>query len=45
MKFGLMTRIGPLQRKGRYNFECLKIQDGGSRLVENHKNRNVSATV
>jgi len=45
MKFGTMTRIGPLQWKGRENLEFLKIQDGGSRHVENHKNRNISATV
>jgi len=25
--------------------EFLKIQDGGSRHVENHKNRDISATV
>jgi len=45
MKFGMMTRIGPLQRKGRQNFEFFKIQDGGSRHLENHKNRDISATV
>ena len=45
MKFGIMTHIGPLQRKGRQNFEFLKIQDGGSRHLENHKNRDISATV
>jgi len=45
MKFGKMTLIGPLQGKGRQNFDFLKIQDGGSRHVENHKNRDVSATV
>jgi len=45
MKFGTMTHIGPLQRKGRQNFEFLKIQDGGSRHAENHKNRDISATV
>ena len=29
----------------RLNFEFLKIQDGGSRHLENHKNRDISATV
>jgi len=45
MKFDVMTHIGPLQRIGRQNFEFLKIQDGGSRHLENHKNRDISATV
>jgi len=45
MKFGTMTHIGSLQRKSRKNFEFLKIQDGGSRHVENHKNRDISVTV
>jgi len=45
MKFGTMTHIGPLQRIDRENFEFLKIQDGGSRHFENHKNSNVSVTV
>jgi len=45
MKIDTMTHIAPLQRKGRKNFEFLKIQEGGSRLVENHKNRDISATV
>jgi len=27
------------------NFEFLKIQDGGSRHLENHKNRDISTTV
>jgi len=27
------------------NFEFLKIQDGGTRHQENHKNRDISATV
>ena len=45
MKFGMMTHIGPLQRKDHENFEFLKIQDGGSRHLENHKNRDISATV
>ena len=47
MKFGigLMTPIGPLQRKDHYNFEFLKIQDGGSRHLENHKNRDICTTV
>jgi len=35
----------PLQRIGRKNFEFLKIQDGGCRNLENHKNRNISTTV
>ena len=33
----MMTHIGHLQRNGRYNFEFLKIQDGGRRHVEHHK--------
>jgi len=37
MKFGTMTHIGPLQRIDRQNFEFLKIQDGGSRHLENYK--------
>ena len=40
MKFGVLTHIGPLHRIDRYNFEFLKIQDGGSLHLENHKNRN-----
>jgi len=44
MKFDTMTHIGPLQHTYRY-FEFLKIQDGGSRHLENHKNRDISATV
>ena len=34
MKFGTMTHIGPLQRIDRYNFEFLKIQNGGGRHLE-----------
>jgi len=45
MKFGMMTHIGPLQSKDHENFEFLKIQDGGSHHLENHKNRDISATV
>jgi len=45
VKFGTMTHIGPVQWKGRLNFEFLKIQDGGIRHDENHKNRDISATV
>jgi len=45
MKFGMMTHISPIQRKGRLNFEFLKIQEGGSRHLENHKNRDISAPV
>jgi len=45
MKFSIVTLIGPLQRKSRQNFEFLKIQDGGSRHLENHKNRDISAAV
>jgi len=40
-----MTHIGPLQRINRENFEILKMKDGGSRNLENHKNRDISATV
>jgi len=43
MKFGMNTHIGPLQRK--FEFRIFEIQDGGSRHVENHKNRDISATV
>jgi len=45
MKFGIMTHIGPLQRIDCKNLEFLKIQDGGSRHFENHKNRGISAAV
>jgi len=45
MKFGMMTHIGTLQRKDHENFEFLKIQDGGSRHLENHKKSDISATV
>jgi len=45
MKFGTVTHIGPLQGIVRKNFEFLKIQDGGSRHLENHKNRDISAAV
>jgi len=45
MKFGTMTHIGPLQRIDRKNFEFLKIQDNGSRHLENHKNCDISAAV
>jgi len=45
MKFVKMTRIVPLTAKVPLKFRILKIQDGGSRYVENHKNRNISATV
>ena len=34
-----------LQRIDRKNFEFLKIQDGGSRHLENHKNRDISVAV
>ena len=34
MKFGKMTRIGPLQREGRKNFEFLKIQDGAAAILK-----------
>jgi len=37
MKFSMMTHIGPLQWKGRQNFEFLKIQDRGSQHAKNHK--------
>ena len=45
MKFGMRTQMGPLQRIVRKNFEFLKIQDGGGCYLENHKNRDISATV
>jgi len=45
MKFGTVTHIGPLQGIVRKNSEFLKIQDGVDRLVENHKNRDISAPV
>jgi len=44
-KFGTVTHIGPLQGTYRYEFEFLKIQDGGRCRLENHKNRDISATV
>jgi len=34
MKFGMLTHIGPVQWKGRKNFEFLKIEDGGGRHLE-----------
>jgi len=43
--FDEIWHIGPLQRIDRENFEFLKIQDGGSRHLENHKNRDIPATV
>jgi len=43
--YGTVTHNGPLQRTDRYNFEFLKIQDAGGRHLENHKNRDISATV
>jgi len=45
MKSGMMTHIGSLQGIVRKNFEFLKIQDGGGRDLENHKNRDISTTV
>jgi len=39
MKFGTVTHIV------RKNFEFLKIQDGGGRHLENHRNRDISATI
>jgi len=45
MKFATMTHVGPLQRIDRKNLEFLKIEDGGSRHLENHKNRDISAEV
>jgi len=44
-KCGKVTNIGLLQRMHRYNYEFLKIQDGGGRHLENHKNCDTSATV
>jgi len=38
MNFGTITHIGPIQRMDRYNFELLKIEDGGGSVQ--HK-RNV----
>jgi len=37
--------FGPRDRSNRYNFENLKIQDGGGRHLEKSKNRHISATV
>jgi len=45
MKCGTVTHIGPLHGIVRKNFEFLKIQDGGGRHLENHKNRDISTTV
>jgi len=41
----VVTHIGPLQRTDRLNFEFLKIQDGAGHHLENHKNRDITATV
>jgi len=43
--YGVVTHIGPLQRTDRLNFEFLKIQDGAGHHLENHKNRDITATV
>jgi len=43
MKFGMMTHIGPPTAERPLKFEFLKIQDGGRRHLENHKNRDISA--
>jgi len=45
MKFGMITHTGPLHWIDRENFDFLKIQEGGSRRLENHKNRDISAMV
>jgi len=42
MKFGTLTSIGPLPGIVRKNFEFLKIQDGGGRHLQNHKNRDIA---
>jgi len=41
----MVTHTAPLQWTDRYNFEFLKIQHGGGRNLENHKNRDISATI
>jgi len=40
MKFGMIMHIGPL-----HWIDFLKIQEGGSRRLENHKNCDISAVV
>jgi len=45
MKFSMLTHNRPIQRINHSNFEFLKIQDGGGRHLDNHKNRDISATV
>jgi len=46
MKFGMMTHIGPLHSGKTIKISSfMKIQDGGSCHLENHKNRDISATV
>jgi len=46
MKFGRVTHIGPPYSGLIVKISnSLKIQDGGDRHLENHKNRDISATV
>jgi len=45
MKFGTMTHMGPPHQIDLLNFEFFKNQDGGGRQLENHINRDISATV
>jgi len=45
MTFGTMTHIGPYSGSTAKISNFLKIQDGGSRHLENHKNRDISAAV
>jgi len=39
-----MSKFASLQATDRKNVEILKIPDGGCRYLENHKNRDITAT-
>jgi len=45
MKFGTVTYIGPLQGIVRKNYDFFENPTWRRRHVENHKNRDISATV
>jgi len=45
MKFGTIRILAPYSGKTIKISIFLKIQDGSSRHLENHKNRDISATV
>jgi len=44
-KFGTVTQFDALDRSDRSIFKNLKIQDGGSRHLEESKNRHIAAMV